>query len=91
MLENKVEDRLVLRVEAAGGLCLKLKLCSAVGWPDRTILLPGGRIAFAELKRPVGGRRGPLQGWWRATLQRLGFRCEFLKTFQEVEDFLCSL
>jgi hypothetical protein len=90
--EEVVESHLVKVIEdGLDGYCLKLKWLGGVGFPDRTILLPGGRIAFAELKRPKGGRKGPLQGWWREMLHKLGFKCEFLKTIAEVDAFVAFL
>jgi hypothetical protein len=72
------------------GLCLKLKWLGGIGFPDRVILLPGGRVIFVELKRP-GGRKGPLQPWWADTLKRLGFRHEWIWSHAGVDSFLDSL
>lgn len=91
LLESSIESYLVKCIEARGGICIKLTAFPIIGWPDRTILLPGGRAAFAELKRPKGGRRGRLQVYWRELLRRLGFKCEFLRTKEEVINFVNSL
>jgi hypothetical protein len=91
ILESCVETYLVNRTEQRGGVALKLKWMGGIGFPDRTILLPGGKIAFAEVKRPIGGRKGPLQDYWRNLLRNLGFRCEYLKTLDQVDGYLCSL
>jgi hypothetical protein len=40
-LEEKLEQRCVDKVEAAGGLALKLSIPGVRGFPDRTILAPG--------------------------------------------------
>lgn len=74
MLEKELEAKLVCSVRARGGLCLKWVCPGTAGVPDRIILLPGGRIAFAELKRPEGARVAPLQKYWRRVLTDLGFR-----------------
>ena len=42
------------------------------GVPDRIVLLPGGRIAFVELKAP-GKNLRPLQLKRKRQLERLGF------------------
>lgn len=42
------------------------------GVPDRLLLIPGGRVAFAELKAP-GGRLRPLQVRRKAQLEAMGF------------------
>jgi hypothetical protein len=52
MLERRVEQRLVSRARAAGGLAIKWVAPSMSGVPDRIVFLPGGRIFFVELKAP---------------------------------------
>ena len=56
-----------------GGICPKLACPGAAGMPDRVALLPGGRLAFVELKAP-GKQPRPLQAARHETLRRLGFR-----------------
>lgn len=87
MKEADIEDALLEGTECAGGFCIKLPAIWYTGIPDRLLLLPGGRAVFVELKRPVGGRMGRLQPWWRDQLQRLGFRWVLLKTVEEVKAF----
>ena len=72
-LEKDIEKKLRLMVESYGGLCLKWVCPGWSGVPDRILLLPGGHIIFAELKRPKGGKLSRLQRWWRDKLQTLGF------------------
>lgn len=72
-LEKAVESALTEMVKARRGLCLKWVCPGWAGVPDRIILLPGGRIIFAETKRPKGGRFSPLQRWWAKKLTGLGF------------------
>ena len=72
-LEKDIEKKLRLMVERHGGLCLKWVCPGWSGVPDRIILLPGGRVIFAETKRPKGGKLDRLQKWWRERLQKLGF------------------
>ena len=72
-LERDIERALVAMIRSRGGLCLKWVCPGWAGVPDRIILLPGGRLIFAELKGPGGGRRH-LQLWWAEQLTRLGFR-----------------
>ena len=50
--EKDVERKLKKRVESMGCKCLKFESPGFTGVPDRLILLPGGRVAFAELKAP---------------------------------------
>lgn len=72
-LEKEIEQKLVKMVKNHGGLCLKWVCPGWSGVPDRIILLPGGRVIFAETKRPKGGRVSELQKWWRKKLHSLGF------------------
>ena len=52
MRERDVERRLVRMVLDLGGFAPKLSCPGMDGMPDRLILLPGGRVAFAEIKAP---------------------------------------
>lgn len=72
-LEREIEAKLRTTVEKHGGLCLKWVCPGWSGVPDRIILLPGGRVMFAEIKRPKGGKLDKLQDWWRTRLQKMGF------------------
>jgi hypothetical protein len=88
--ETKVEGRLIERVEALGGYCIKLNPLWYVGIPDRLVLLPGGRVIFVETKAPDGTPRKK-QLWWREKLVKLGFTFAFLYTPTNVDIFIDSL
>lgn len=72
-LEKEIEAKLRRMVEGAGGRCLKWVCPGWSGVPDRIVLLPGGRVAFVETKRPKGGRLSALQIKWAEWLVELGF------------------
>ena len=74
-LEKEIEKKLRDMVQQHGGLCLKWVCPGWSGVPDRIILLPGGRVIFAEVKRPKGGKLSELQVWWGKKLKSLGFPC----------------
>lgn len=73
MKEKTIEQKLVKVVRAAGGIAPKLVSPGMAGMPDRLVLLPGGRLAFVEVKAP-GVPPRPLQLRRHALLRRLGFR-----------------
>ena len=70
--EKEIEKTLISQVRKADGMCLKFISPGWSGAPDRLCLLPGGRLFFAELKRP-GGKIRPLQERRRKQLEELGF------------------
>lgn len=71
--EKQVERKLAGMVRRAGGIALKFVSPGMNGVPDRIVLLPGGRLAFVELKAP-GRKMGPLQMRRKRQLEALGFR-----------------
>ena len=73
MREKQIEQRLSQRVKQCGGMAFKFVSPGMDGMPDRLILLPGGRAAFAELKA-LGLRPRPLQLRRKRQLETLGFR-----------------
>lgn len=73
MREKEIEKRLVAEVKKKGGICPKFVSPGFDGMPDRIILLPKGRMAFAELKAP-GQKPRPLQVARHKILMGLGFR-----------------
>lgn len=66
-----MERRLCRVVQELGGATVKL--VQGEGLPDRLVLLPGGRAAFVELKKPEGGVVAPLQVLRHRELDKLGF------------------
>jgi hypothetical protein len=50
--EKQVELKLVTETRKKGGLAVKFVSPSFSGMPDRLVLLPGGKLAFVEVKAP---------------------------------------
>ena len=73
MREKEIEKKLVRAVKSMGGIAPKLVCPGFDGMPDRILLLPGGRIAFVEVKAP-GIKPRPLQRARHEMLRRLGFK-----------------
>ena len=88
ILEKELERKLIRTVEAHGGKCLKWVSPGTTGLPDRIVLLPGGRLAFVELKRPKGSRVGTLQPYWRRVLRGLGFLHWWVYTEADIEALI---
>ena len=86
--EASIEGYLRERVEALGGVCIKLSPVGLRGVPDRLIVLSGPRVIFVELKRPKGGVISALQHWWRKRLLALGCEHHFVKTRVEVDALI---
>ena len=72
MREKQVEQKLISAVKAAGGICPKLVSPGTDGMPDRIVLLPGGKMAFVEVKA-TGEKPRPLQTHRHRQLRTLGF------------------
>ena len=72
MREKNVESKLVKAVKSMGGLAPKFISPGLDGVPDRLVLLPGGKMAFIELKAP-GKELRSLQVRRKRQLEALGF------------------
>lgn len=73
MREKTIEQKFREAVKAVGGVAVKFTSPGWDGMPDRLALLPGGRMAFVEVKSP-GKKPRPLQETRHRQLRRLGFR-----------------
>lgn len=73
MNEKLIERKLREQARQRGGLALKFTSPGFDGVPDRLLLFPGGRAAFAEIKT-MGKKLRPLQMSRKRQLERLGFK-----------------
>lgn len=87
MREKQLERKLVEAVKAMGGIAPKFTSPGFDGMPDRLVLLPLGRIAFAEVKRH-GEKPRPLQEARHGMLRRLGFNVYVLDDKSQIEPIL---
>ncbi|MCH4014854.1 MAG: VRR-NUC domain-containing protein [Solobacterium sp.] len=90
MAEKQIEQSLVTAVRKAGGWCPKFISPGLNGMPDRIVLMPGGRIAFVEVKAP-GQKPRKLQIRRHARLKVLGFRVFVLDDPKEIPDIITAI
>jgi hypothetical protein len=90
MRESTLERRLVREVERIGGLAPKWVSPGHRGVPDRLVILPGGRVAFVEMKAP-GKPLQPLQEKWARTLQGMGHRVYKLDSHDDIDRFIAEV
>ncbi len=83
MKERDIEKYLCRRVVELEGICLKLE-GSYRGKPDRLVLMPGGRLAFVELKAPAG-RLNAHQNRFKRHLTNLGFSWWVCSSLEQVD------
>ena len=86
--ESAVEQELVERVNRLGGLCIKTAALGSRGFFDRTVVLPGGKVVFVELKRPKGGRVSAHQTWHIEAFSRLGAVVALIKSSEDIDRLL---
>ena len=89
MCEREVEQNLVRAVREMGGMCPKFVSPGLDGVPDRIILMPGARIAFAELKAP-GRKMRPLQVKRKRQLESLGFRVYCIDRTEQINTVIAE-
>ena len=83
MREKTIEQKFRAAVKAVGGVAVKFTSPGFDGMPDRLALLPGGRMAFVEIKAP-GKKPRPLQGARHRMLRRLGFKVYVLDDERQI-------
>ena len=90
MNEKSIEQKLIQAVKAMGGIAPKFVSPGLGGMPDRIILLPGGKIAFAEVKA-MGRKPRPLQILRHNMLRRLGFEVFVLDDENQITSMLSRI
>ena len=85
--EKPLERKIKILVERKGGQCIKLVSMFFTGLPDRMVLMPGGRVYFAEMKT-TGEDLSPRQKLVRALLQKLGFSVYKIDSEETLKNFI---
>lgn len=89
-LESDIEMAFVKYAHSQGCLCYKLAIVSQRGFPDRTCLLPDGRVLFFEFKRGTSGKVSAIQESIAESLTKLGHKVFFILASGEAEAILCN-
>lgn len=87
MLERTIERRLFESTKKRGGIAYKFTTTNRAGIPDRMVCLPGGKIAFIELKAP-GKKPRPLQQVRHNELEALGQKVFVIDDINQIEGVL---
>ena len=87
MREKSVEQKLVKEVKKHGGIAPKFVSPGYDGMPDRLILFPGGKLAFAEVKAP-GEKPRPLQIARIERLRDFGFKVYVIDGEQGIRELI---
>jgi Holliday junction resolvase len=74
MLEQKIQTKIIKKLEADGWLVLKLIKLSKSGYPD-LLLLKNGKTMFIEVKQP-NGILSEIQKFRIKEITELGFQCK---------------
>lgn len=85
--EEDIETSFVKHAKTKGCRAYKLIFLAGRGFPDRTILCPGGRVFFIEFKRK-GKKLSPTQLPVKRTLESLGFEYYVCDTKGQAEQIL---
>ncbi len=85
--ERTLERKLAMAVKSSGGMALKFTSPGMAGVPDRLLLFPGGRMAFAEIKAP-GKKPRPLQLAVHRRLSGLGFKVFVLDGMDQIPTII---
>lgn len=87
MNEKLIEKKLREAVKNMGGIALKFSSPYHTGVPDRLVLMPEGKVSFAEIKT-TGKKPTPLQAKNIEMLRGLGFKAEVIDDQESLDRFL---
>ena len=87
MREKNTEQKLVSTIKSMGGIAPKFVSPGYDGMPDRIVLLPGGHMAFVEVKVPSEKPRA-LQLARHELLRGLGFKVYVLDDAEQIGGIL---
>lgn len=88
--EKLLERKLSHQIKKRGGLAIKLNSFSYTGLPDRLILVPFGKVFFAEIKT-TGKTPSHRQLLVMKILRAMGFKCYVIDDFESLTAFLTDV
>ncbi len=86
-MEKDIEQYFRTQLRRRGAMALKFVSPGLAGVPDRVVLIPGGRVVFAEIKAP-GKKPRPLQKAVFDRMARLGHPVYLIDSRKAVADFI---
>lgn len=87
MNEKLLEIKLIRVVKELGGKPLKFHSPYEIGYPDRIILMPGGKTYFAEIKT-TGKKPTKMQAVRHTSLINLGFKVYIIDSEESLSNFI---
>jgi hypothetical protein len=88
--ERDIEQYLVKQAKAVGGKAYKWTSPGNAGVPDRIVMLPGGRVAFIELKAP-GGKSTALQLNQQRFISGMGLPVAVVDSKEAVDQIISKM
>lgn len=85
--EKYIERYLNRKVEELGGISLKYSNLGATGYPDRVVLLPGGKTVWAELKSK-GRKPSLIQSLRFEQMEAIGHHVFVCDSIEKVDKML---
>ena len=88
--EKDLERRLNREIKQMGGKSVKVYNPWDVGFPDRMLLMPGGRLIFVELKS-TGERPRAIQRVKHEELRALGYEVRVIDRNKKIDQLIHDL
>lgn len=85
--EKRVESAFAKWCRDSGMFCLKLSAQGVTGFPDRSVILPGGKLVCVEFKSPTG-KTSKVQDQRISALRLLGVPVLVTSVLAEAKDFV---
>jgi hypothetical protein len=89
-MEKTIESYLRRKIRKLGGIAAKWVSPNLDGVPDRIVLLPGGKVCFAELK-DKGKKPTKKQVLRHSQLKALGFAVYVVDSYESVDKAIANM